>query len=125
MTPINDLQDFESQWTNLAQEIAKAIIHNLQIQELKAHLDRHDFLTDDERSQFIVIADKMKYDIIYERYGDKDSETYKKFRDFWQEWLKTKGVVSQNSPSRGDDLVEHFLYGSTPDPVRFLKEFKG
>lgn len=109
----------------MAREIARGILNHPQILELKTHLKQRGFLTDEERSQFIVVADKVKYDIIYERYGGKDSETYKKFRDFWQDWLKNKGVVSQHSPTHGNNVVEHFLYGSTPDPVRFLTEFEG
>ena len=118
-----DYQNFDAEWLKLAREICQAIYVNPETQKIKQSLQAHGFLTLEEKSQFINICDKTKYDIIYKTYGDEKSEGYKHFSQAWQDWFQAKGVGSaQNRGQRNS--VEHILFGSTPDPVPFLLHFE-
>lgn len=121
---ITSIEEFEKQWKDLAQKIGQAIITHPRVIELKNNLEKNGFLTLDEKSEFIIIADKIKYDLIYSQYGPHDSEGYEQFREIWQKWLGAKGVVSAESVSKSQENANHFMYGSTPDPEKFLREFK-
>ncbi len=123
MNKVFNSEEFEKEWRALAQKICADVLAHPQIQELKAQLDTNGFLNLEQKSEFITAADKIKYDLIFEQYGSLDSDTYKQFRSFWQEWLKSKGVASMKVQSNTQSNVDHFLYGSTPDPEKFLKEF--
>lgn len=124
MIKISSVVEFEKQWRQLANEIGKAIIQNPQVVELKKQLDEKGFLTPEEKSLFITIADTTKYDLIYQSYGQHDSEGYNEFKKFWQEWLSVKGVVSERETNKSQQNANHFMYGSTPDPETFLREFQ-
>lgn len=120
---ITSLEDFEKQWQELANKIATTISNNEQIVQLKKNLETNGFLTSEEKSEFITLADKIKYDLIYDQYGAHDSEGYQVFKDFWQKWLGAKGVVSEESVSKSQENANHFMFGSTPDPEKFLREY--
>lgn len=118
-----DIKAFEQEWTSLGVEICRAVYKNPKVKILKANLVKNGFLTLDEKSEFINISDKTKYDIIYKKYGAEGSEGYKKFSEAWGEWFQQKGVSSnQNRGQRNS--VDHILFGSTPDPVDFLTSFE-
>jgi hypothetical protein len=115
--------DFDKEWTLLGREICQAIYVDKDIQKLKETLQKNGFLTLEEKSQFIDICDRTKYEVIYEKFGPEGSEGYKKFSDYWKDWFQQKGVGSaQNRGQRNS--VEHILFGSTPDPERFLLHFE-
>jgi|GEM_PF-820994 hypothetical protein len=115
--------EFDKEWSDLGKEICQAIYTNPRTQEIKHAFQKNGFLTLEEKSEFINICDKIKYDIIYATYGDENSAGYKKFSDNWKEWFQQKGVGS--SQNRGQrNSVEHILFGSTPDPAQFLLHFE-
>jgi len=119
----SNFEDFEKEWTLLGKEICQAVYINPRTQEIKNALQKNGFLTLDEKSEFINICDDTKYKVIYNKYGDENSEGYKQFSREWQEWFQEKGVGSaQNRGQRNS--VEHILFGSTPDPVQFLLHFE-
>ena len=118
-----DVSQFEKEWTELGIEICQAIYVNPQTQKLKASLQKNGFLTLEEKSEFINICDKTKYDIIYAKFGAEGSEGYKKFSYEWKDWFQNKGVES--SKERGQrNSIDHILFGSTPDPEPFLLNFE-
>ena len=118
-----DINDFEKEWTELGVEICHAIYKNPRVKELKTSLQKNGFLTLEEKSDFINISDKIKYEIIYAKYGPEGSEGYKKFSEAWKDWFQLKGVGS--SKERGQrNSVDHILFGSTPDPAEFLTNFE-
>ncbi|MCL5666215.1 MAG: hypothetical protein M1383_00350 [Patescibacteria group bacterium] len=118
-----DIQKFEQDWTKLGIEICQAIYTNPKTQELKNSLVKNGFLTLEEKSEFINICDKTKYEIIYQKYGKEDSQGYKDFSKQWQQWFQQKGVESQKDRGQRSS-VDHILFGSTPDPVPFLLHFE-
>lgn len=117
------INDFEKEWTELAVEICKSVYNNTEIQKVRSALEANGFLTMEQKSEFINVCDHTKYDLIYKKYGFEGSEGYAKFSAAWREWFQNKGVES--SKNRGQrNSVEHILFGSTPDPVAFLKNFE-
>lgn len=115
--------EFEEEWTELGIRICQAIYTNPETQILKAALQKNGFMTLEEKSKFIDICDRTKYDLIYEKYGPEGSDGYKAFSALWEEWFQKKGVES--SKDRGQrSSVDHILFGSTPDPAPFLLHFE-
>ena len=118
-----NFEEFDKEWIQLGKEICQAIYTNPRTQEIKQGLQKNGFLTLEEKSDFINICDKVKYDIIYATYGGEDSAGYKQFSENWKNWFEKKGVGS--SQNRGQrNSVEHILFGSTPDPEQFLLHFE-
>jgi hypothetical protein len=119
----SNFEAFDKEWIELGKQICKAVYAHPNIRKIKNSLEKNGFLTLEEKSEFINICDKIKYEIIYAKFGDEQSEGYKKFSENWKQWFQEKGVGS--SQNRGQrNSVEHILFGSTPDPVRFLTKFE-
>ena len=118
-----DVAQFEKEWTELASEICQAVYTKPRIQEIKDNLQKNGFLSLEEKSEFIDICDKTKYDLIYERYGKEGSEGYKVFSKAWSSWFQGKGVESEKNRDQRSS-VDHILFGSTPDPEPFLLHFE-
>ena len=121
---ITSVEEFEKQWKALAHEIGKKILEDPTVAELKKSRAENGFLSLAEKSQFILIADKIKYDLIYEKYGEHGSSGFEEFKKFWQKWLGEKGVASSEPVSKSQQSANHFMYGSTPDPEVFLRDFQ-
>jgi hypothetical protein len=120
---ITSVAEFEAQWKSLAQEIGKRIMLDSEVSALKKKLEANGFLTFAEKSIFITIADKLKYELIYEKYGPHNSDGYKEFERLWQEWLQVKDPANVKIENKSQENASHFMYGSTPDPEKFLMEF--
>ncbi len=118
-----DLDKFQQDWIELAQEIVKRVFANPEIVKIKNDLRVNGSLTWDQKSEFITITDRIKNDLIAERYGAEDSATYQNFLTNWQEWQKERGRRRDKAANLFEENINHFLYGSTPDPEEFLKEF--
>lgn len=118
-----ELAEFEQQWLNDAKKICQAIYVKPEMQQIKLSLVNNGFLSLEEKSRFIDICDRTKYEYIYSIYGQDGSEGYKKFSDDWKQWFQQKGVSSQQERSQRNS-VDHILFGSTPDPVEFLTHFE-
>ena len=123
MNKDSNFEAFNKEWLELGKEICQAIYTDPSVQKIKHALQKNDFLSLDEKSEFINICDKTKYEIIYAKYGGEDTEGYKKFSKNWESWFQEKGVGS--AENRGQrNSVEHILFGSTPDPEQFLLHFE-
>jgi hypothetical protein len=118
-----DFAKFDQEWLQLGKEICQAIYTDKRSQALKYSLQKNGFLSLDEKSEFINICDTIKYQVIYSRYGNADSEGYKQFSEAWEAWFQKKGVESQKDRGQRSS-VDHILFGSTPDPAPFLLHFE-
>jgi hypothetical protein len=118
-----DFIDFEKEWTEVGAEICQALYIKPEIQKVKSALQKNGFLTLEEKSIFIDICDQTKYEVIYKKFGEKDSEGYRDFSKNWQNWFTNKGVKSKEKRTQHSS-VDHILFGSTPDPVQFLLHFE-
>jgi hypothetical protein len=119
-----DLDQFEREWVSLAEEIVKRVFANERILQIKDKLRANGSLTWEEKSEFITISNEIKSGLIRDRYGEETSPTYQKFLDEWQEWQKERGRKREKATNLYEENIDHFLYGSTPDPEEFLREFK-
>lgn len=118
-----DFQDFDNKWSLMGKEICQAIYINPKAQALKQALQKNGFLTLEEKSAFIDLCDKIKYEVIYSKVGPEGTSGYKDFSENWKSWFQKKGVESQKDRSQRSG-VDHILFGSTPDPAPFLLHFE-
>ncbi len=118
-----DPVEFEKEWIALAEEVVRQLMANPLMQEIKEKVRSQGHITIEDRDQFIQIVNKIKYDCIYEKFGEDGSESYKRFADAWQNWQKLKGRARPQGENMFEDNINHLLYGSTPDPDRFLQDF--
>lgn len=115
--------EFEKEWISLAENVVRKLLENEDIQRIKQHVRSQGHVTIVDRDQFIQLVNKIKYECIYEKFGPEDSESYKRFVDAWQNWQKLKGRARPQGENMFEDNINHLLYGSTPDPDRFLQDF--
>lgn len=118
-----DTSDFENQWRILSIRISQTLYILPEIQRLKHSLQTNGFLTLEEKSKFINLCNQVKYQVIEEEYGKEGTEGYNKFNESWKAWFETKGVESEHSKGQRDS-IEHIMFGSTPDPERFIMNFE-
>lgn len=120
----NSNEAFESEWFMLAEKVCERIYRQPEIQEMKNHFTKDGRLTEAERSNFIAIANRVKYDVIHEQFGDKGSQEFEEFRKVWLHWFNNKKGTSEQLHGRRLTNAEHIVYSSTPDPDEFMSNFK-
>ncbi len=118
-----DLDQFEREWIGLAEEVVNRIFADPKIQEIKVAVRTVGGVGWDEKSQFIVIADKIKSELIEARYGAPGTDSYREFMKRWEVWQEQRGRLRAKPANLFEENVSHFLYGSTPDPELFLRDF--
>ncbi len=116
-----DPKIFEREWFDLAEQIVKRISEDGLIQELNRVFKTNGSLTLEQRSDFIAIANRIKYEVIHETYGEDGSSSFIQFRDRWRHWYNHKGVASTAQAGRKLTNAEHIVYSSTPDAEEFFK----
>lgn len=121
--PAWDPAEFEKEWVKLNEEVINHLMANPEIESIKEKVRQQGHVALEDRDRFIVLVNKIKYDRIYEKYGEDGSEGYAQFLKAWQHWQKLKGHLREKPQNMYEDNISHLLYGSTPDPDRFLKDF--
>lgn len=124
MPNLANVEEFEKEWVSLSEEVIRRIFDNVDIQNLKTILRDKGHLTVSERSKFITIVDDLKYDLIFKKYGPVGSAGFKSFTGHWEQWLAHRGVGRNKPKNLFEENINHLLFGSTPDPEQFLREFK-
>lgn len=117
------MDHFDSVWSELAWKICRAIAADSRMQVLKKELQEKGFLSLEQKSEFIVISDETKYKLIHEQFGEDGSPSYDDFKHQWQAWFTEKSKYKERSESPAQQIVDHYLFGSTPDPEEFLRNF--
>lgn len=118
-----DLDEFEKEWVKVAEEVISQLMANPDIEKIKQHVRTQGHIGLEDRDQFINLVNKIKYDVIYERFGEEGSEDYLAFVKAWQRWHKLKATSMTKPENMFEDNIHHLLFGSTPDPDVFLKDF--
>lgn len=118
-----DLEEFEKQWIAVAEEVVQQLLANEEIEKIKQKVRSQGHIGLEDRDQFINLVNKIKYDIIYKQFGEADSQGYADFSKQWQRWHKLKGTSIPKPENMFEDNIHHLLFGSTPDPDNFLKDF--
>lgn len=120
----HDSTTFEKDWFTLAEKVCQHIYEQPNIQAMVEQFKAGKRLTEDERSDFISTANRVKYEVIYAEYGEKGSETFEEFKTAWKHWFNNKKGTSEQLNGRRLTNAEHIVYSSTPDPEEFLSNFK-
>ena len=107
----------------MGKEICQAIYNNPRMQEIKQALQKNGFLTLEEKSEFINICDKIKYDIIYAKYGAEDCEGYKTFQRKPGKIGFRKKAWAAPKPRPAQQRGAYFIRQYS-GPVRFLNNFE-
>lgn len=121
--PAWDPADFEKQWIALNEKVVDKLLAHEEIQRIKAKVRTQGHITPEDRNEFIDLVNKVKYEIIYNDFGPEGSEGYKQFLKSWQHWQKLRGAGRPQGDNMYENNINHLLYGSTPDPDIFLKDF--
>lgn len=115
-----DPKKFEEQWFALAEVVCQRIYNVPEVKAMKARIAGSGHLTLEESSDFISIANRVKYEVIYEMVGPKTSSTYAAFEQAWRNWFDHKTRTSEQLAGHKLTNAEHIVYSSTPDPEEFL-----
>lgn len=116
--PVN--LEFEKEWMALAKQVCQQILEVPEIKNMKEYLKKNGFLTVEQRGEFIGVANKVKYDLIYEKYGKPGTATFEEFNTRWKAWFNDKDSDAVSHLGKHMTNEEHIIYGSTPDPEEFL-----
>lgn len=118
-----DVDEFQKQWINIAEQVVKELMANPEIEKIKQHVRKQGHIEFEDRDQFINLVNKIKYGIIYKEFGEEGTPDYNDFQKSWQHWNKLKGADLQKPGNMFEDNIYHLLLGSTPNPDNFLKDF--
>jgi undecaprenyl pyrophosphate synthase len=118
-----DPVEFEKTWIACVEKIVTAIMADLDIQQIKVEVRSQRHVTAEHKDQFITKVNEIKNHYIEDVFGKPGSDTYKQFVHAWQHWLKLKGKNRPQGENMFEDNINHLLYGSTPDPDLFLRDF--
>lgn len=116
-------EEFEKEWTAVNVQVVNQLLANADIETIKQKVRTQGHIGLDDRDQFINLVNKIKYDVIYKRFGDADTDSYKAFVKAWQKWHTLKGTKLPKPENMFEDNIHHLMFGSTPDPDNFLKDF--
>lgn len=116
-------EEFEKEWVTVSETVIKELMANADIEKIKQKVRSQGHIGLDDRDQFINLVNKIKYDVIYKKFGEEGSEGYELFAKSWQRWHKLKGTTIPKPENMFEDNIHHLMFGSTPDPDNFLKDF--
>ncbi|HEX3100103.1 MAG TPA: hypothetical protein VHQ41_04025 [Patescibacteria group bacterium] len=118
-----DLDEFEKEWIKIAEEVVNQLLANTEIEQIKQRVRESGHVELDDREQFIELVNKIKYEVIYNAFGEEGTDSYNEFQKAWQHWMKLKATTMTKPGNMFEDNIHHLLFGSTPDPDAFLKDF--
>lgn len=118
-----DLEEFEKQWIKVAEDVVQLLLSNPEIQKVKEKVRTQGHVQFDDRDQFINLVNQIKYGVIHKQFGEEGSEGYDEFVKAWQRWHKLKATGMAKPENMYEDNIHHLMFGSTPDPDAFLKDF--
>ncbi len=118
-----DPEEFEKSWVKCVEGIVEDIMANSDIQQIKEEVRTKGHIAPEHVDQFIVKVNEIKNSHVESQYGKEGSETYLKFVHSWQHWQKLRGKLRPKAANMYEDNINHLLFGSTPDPDMFLRDF--
>ncbi|HEX3095774.1 MAG TPA: hypothetical protein VHQ20_01505 [Patescibacteria group bacterium] len=118
-----DLEEFQNQWIKVSEEVIAELMANSDIEKIKQNVRSKGHVEFEDRDQFINLVNKIKYEVIYKKFGPEDSDGYKAFEKAWQHWHNNKATSMAKPENMFEENIYHLMFGSTPDPDAFLKDF--
>lgn len=121
--PAWDVDEFQQEWIHINEEVINRLMANPEIEKIKQKVRSQGHVQFDDRDEFINLVNKIKYEVIYEKYGSEGSDGYNAFQKSWQHWHNLKATTMPKPENMFEDNIYHLLFGSTPNPDAFLKDF--
>lgn len=121
--PALDAEEFERIWISCNEGIIKDIMADSDIEQIKQEVRNKGHVTDEHKDQFIRKVNEIKNKHINKQFGDLGTEDYTKFIRQWENWQRLRGKDRPKPENMFEDNINHLLYGSTPDPDLFLRDF--
>lgn len=118
-----DVDDFQKEWIRVNEQVIAHLMANPDIEKIKQKVRSQGHVKFDDRDEFINLVNQIKYDVIYKKYGPEGSEGYEAFQKAWRHWHSLKGTSIPKPENMFEDNIYHLLFGSTPNPDAFLKDF--
>jgi hypothetical protein len=118
-----DAEVFEKAWLECNEKIVDEIMANSDIQHIKEEVRGRGHVTDEHKDQFIRKVNEIKNKQIEAVFGEHGSERYEMFVRAWENWQKLKGKDRPQPENMFEENINHLLYGSTPNPDLFLRDF--
>lgn len=118
-----DPESFEKTWVACVEGMIQDILAHPEIQQIKEEVHNKGHVTAEQKDRFITIVNEIKNKRVEAEYDKPGTETYMKFVHSWQHWQKLKGKDRPKPENIYEDNINHLLFGSTPDPDLFLREF--
>jgi hypothetical protein len=118
-----DLEEFEKEWIKVAEEVVNLLMANSDIEKIKQGVRTKGHIGLEDRDQFINLVNQIKYEVIHKKFGEEGTDGYNSFVKAWQHWHKLRGTSMPKPENMFEDNIHHLLFGSTPDPDSFLKDF--
>lgn len=118
-----DPEEFEKTWVECCERIVNAIMADIDIQAIRSEVRSQGHVTPEHKQKFIAKVNEIKNQHIENQFGQEGSESYLRFVHAWQHWQKLRGKDRPKGANIFEDNINHLMYGSTPDPDLFLRDF--
>ena len=118
-----DPEEFEKSWIACTEKMIDILMADPEIQIIRTEVRSEGHVTEENKQKFIVKVNEVKNKCVEEDFGAFGSESYLKFVHSWQHWLKLRGKDRATAANIFEENINHLLYGSTPDPDLFLRDF--
>ena len=119
-----DTVKFAEEWFDLAKKVVERIALDSEIMGMKKDFLAHKSLSLEQKSRFIAITNRIKYELIHELYGADGTDSFIKFSLRWREWYDSKGVLSDSQFGRRLTNEDHIIYSSTPEAEEFFRNME-
>lgn len=118
-----DPEEFEKLWIACNERIVNDLMRDPGIEQIKQEVRNEGHVTAEHQDQFIRKVNEIKNKHIEADFGAPDSEDYMQFLKVWQRWLKLRGTNNPKPENVFEENIHHLMFGSTPDPELFLRDF--
>ncbi len=118
-----DPAEFEKEWIKIAEQTIQELMAHSEIEQIKQSVRSKGHVGNEDRNQFINIVNEVKYAVIHKKFGEEGTPEYNEFVRAWQRWHKLKATGMNKPENMFEDNIHHLLFGSTPNPDAFLKDF--
>ncbi len=118
-----DPEKFEKVWIACVEKIVADIMADSDIETIKQEVRTQGHVTEEHKQKFITKVNEIKNQHIEAEFGKEGGESYTEFVHAWEKWLKFRGKDRPKSQNMFEENINHLLYGSTPDPDLFLRDF--
>lgn len=116
-------EEFEKLWMACNEDIINELMQDSEIEKIKQEVRSKGHVSAEHQDQFIQKVNEVKNKHVEDKFGAMGTEQYQQFLKTWQHWLKLRGTSRPKPENMFEENIHHLMYGSTPDPDSFLRDF--